>query len=203
MSSRGYQLHSMIVADESQYEWASTDYSKLCIKSGTTIPTGLSASVRATTSHTTGSETDATSTHTFIIPTLFDAVSMIDGVIEGTLKLGALVGAGNPGDYIDVTNASLALRAMDSTGSARTIMADSEIWSGSIQVFEGGALETEQLMYWLDVSDAIVNPDERILVDLTITYTVLDTLSTDDFYAYIYCTLDTDETTITLPFVMV
>jgi len=202
MSSRGYQLYNMLFATQSQYSWGGTDYTKLSIKSGTTIPTGLTTTARTTTTHSTGSVTDATSTHTFIIPTQFDAVTIIDGIIEGTLKIGAICGAANPGDWIEVTKAEITLRAIDTAGSTRTLLSAQEVWSGSIKVFDGGALETLQFMYWIEVDDIILESDERIVVDVTLTYSILDALGVDLFYAYVYCTLDTDETTITLPFVM-
>lgn len=202
MSSRGYLQHNMLFATQSQYSWGGTDYTKLSIKSGTTIPTGLTTNVRTTTTHNTGSVTDATTVQTFIIPSQFDAVTIIDGIIEGTLKIGAICGDANPGDWIEVTKAEITLRAIDTTGSARTIAAIQEVWSGSIKVFDGGALETVQLMYWLDVDDIVLESDERIVVDVTLTYTVDDQLGIDEFFAYVYCTKDTDETTITLPFVM-
>jgi hypothetical protein len=192
----------MVIATESDFTWGGSDYTFLSFKDGTTVPTGLSTSAY-TSQLQQGSVTDGTFTKTFIVPTVFDAVTIIDGTIEGTLKLGVYIPEfAHTGDSITITKAELTIRAIDTAGTPRTLEAIQEIWSGSISQTGGSGTNTEQMMYWVEVSDMIIDASERMVFDFTITYTVVDTLDDDDFYARIYCTLDTDETTITLPFVM-
>jgi len=201
MSTRGYQQHNMIVASSSQYSWGGTDYSKFALKSGTTIPTGLSTS--ATTSYSrTGSATDATRVFTFIIPTVFDAVSIIDGTTEGTIKLGVnSPTGGDVDDSMEITKVELTINAIDISGSSREISPITQIWEGSVYS-ESDDIETLQSMYWADLSKVIVKANERIALDYTLTYTSVDPDNDKSQTISIYCTQDTDETTITLPFVM-
>lgn len=201
MSSRGYQQHNMIVASSSQYSWGGTDYSRFALKSGTTIPTGLSTSATASYSRV-GSATDATYTFSFIIPTVFDAVSIIDGTTEGTLKLGVdAPSGGDLSDSMEITKAELTINAIDISGSSREISPITQIWEGSIYS-ESDGIVTLQNMYWVDLSKVIVNPAERISLDYTLTYTSVDPDNDKSMTMSIYCTQDTNETTITLPFVM-
>lgn len=203
MSSRGYQQHNLIVANDSQYSWGGSDYSLLALKSGTTVPDGLSTNVRTgETRNSQVSITGATFTKDFIIPTVFDAVSIIDGTIEGTIKLAAFDDStGGASDYCEVVKAELTINAIDSSGSSTTIAAKQEIWSGQIRSTHQD-LVTAQVMYWIDVRRAIVNANERIVLEYTITYNTVDQFENENMAAYIYCTIDTDETTITIPFVM-
>ena len=201
MGVRGYQKYNIVVTTESQYTWASTDYTLFGLRTDVTIPSGLSTETSVSDT-TTGSTTDKEFTKTFIIPGVFDVLTIIDGTISGTIKLAAENDSATVPDTITITKAELTLRAMDSTGSARTISAKQEIWSGSLQTVGGQAIQTLQLMYWAEVEDIQIYANERILIDYTITYTTVDTLATDTFSAYIYCTPDTDETTMTMPFVM-
>jgi len=201
MSSRGYQQHNLIVAIDSQYSWGGTDYSWFALKSGTTIPTGLSTSATASYSRV-GSATDATRVFTFIIPTVFDAVSVIDGTTEGTIKLGVnSPTSGDQGDSMEITKASLTINAIDINGSSREISPITQIWEGSIESISAGIV-TLQSMYWIDLSKVIVKANERIALDYTLTYTSVDPDNDKSQTMSIYCTQDTDETTITLPFVM-
>jgi len=193
----------MIVASESQYSWGGSDYALLALKSDTIVPDGLGTSVSTgITRNNQASITDATFTKSFIIPTVFDAVSIIDGTAEGTLKLGAydnITGGGD--DYMEITKAELIINAIDISGSSREISAIKEIWAGSVKSMNDG-LVTKQFMYWIDLEDVTVNANERVVLDYTITYSTVDAFANEDMSASIYCTQDTDETTITLPFVM-
>lgn len=201
MGIRGYQKFNMIVASESQYSWASTDYSLIALNSDTTLPTGLStAASTGTSSHTV---TDATLTKSFIIPRVFDVFSVIDGTVEGSLKLYALVGSSShTSDWSEVTKATVAMRAIDSSGSTRTVSAAQEVWSGSLKCEDDGSTDTKQIMYWIDVEDVVIQANERLLIDYTLTYSIYDYLDDDTLGVGMYCTQDTDETAITLPFVM-
>ena len=204
MGIRGYQQHNMIIASESQYTWGGTDYTNLALRSDTTIPTGLSTSDYLEVQRNNQSSiTDATFTESFIIPTVFDVLSIIDGTIAGTIKLQTRIeGTYSVTSWISITKAELTIRAIDSAGSARTIASKQTIFSGEVKAEHGTLTASAQFMYWIDVEDVIVSANERIVLDYTITYSTHDSLAQDDFRARLYCTPDTDETTITLPFVM-
>lgn len=203
MSSRGYQQYNMIIATDSKKSWGGTDYTHLALDSASTIPTGLGTTNSTGETRTNQpSVTGAQFTKTFIIPTVFDAVSIIDGTIEGTLKLNASKGPdGHVNNYLRITNADLGIRAIDTSGASRTIVVSDEIWAGAVYVPSEGSVST-QLIYWLDVADVIINANERIVFDFTITYETIDVGSTDTMTASIYCTESTNETTVTLPLVM-
>lgn len=203
MAIRGYQEYVLIITDDSQYSWGGTDYDLVALKSDTTIPSGLS-----TTAYTgeernnQASITGATFTKSFIIPTVYDVLTIIDGTISGTLKLAAYDNiTGSPSDYCEVVKAELTIKAIDSSGTSRTVAAKQEIWSGQVRSTNDGTI-TAQMMYWIDVEEAIVEANERIVLDYTITYNTLDSGSDEDMAAYLYCTQGTDEAKITLPFVM-
>lgn len=204
MSSRGYLKHNMIVVAESKYPWGGTDYTQFALKSDTTIPTGLSTSTYLEERRNgQPSITDATFTETFIIPTVFDAISIIDGTIEGTIKLEAHIeGTYTASSFVSITKAELTIRAIDSTGTARTISSKRDIWTGEIKADTGSTTTSAQLIYWTDVEDVIVYSNERVVLDYTITYSTYDSLSQDDLRARLYCTPETDEMAVTLPFVM-
>lgn len=204
MGIRGYQKHIPIITTESQYSWGGTDYTQLALKSDTTIPAGLNSADYAEMQRENQPDiTDATFVESFIIPTVFDVLTIVDGTIEGTIKLQAMIiGTYSVTSYISITKAELTIRAIDSAGSARTIAAKQTIWSGEIKAEDGATTTAEQLMYWIDVEDMSVSANERIVLDYTITYSTDDIFAQDDFRARLYCTPDTDETTITLPFVM-
>lgn len=201
MGMRGYQQYDMIIAGESQYSWGGTDYTHLALKLGTTIPTGMSTSnSTGITRNNQPSITGATFDRSFIIPTVFDVLSIIDGTMSGTIKLGAYDDP-TGGASCEITKAELTLLAIDASGTERTIATKQEIWAGSIYSWNDGWV-TKQMMYWIDVVDAIVYAKERIVLKYTITYSTVDGFASDEQKAHIYCTPDTDETTITLPFVM-
>lgn len=203
MAIRGYQQYDLIITDDSQYTWGGTDYSLIAIKSDTTIPTGLSTTAYiGETRNNQPSITGAEFTKSFIIPTVYDVLTIIDGTISGTIKLAAYDDIiGGAGDYCEVVKAELTIKAIDTAGASRTVAAKQEIWSGQIRSTNDGTISA-QMMYWIDVEEAIVEANERIVLDYTITYNTQDGGSDEDMAAYIYCTQDTDETTITLPFVM-
>jgi len=95
----------------------------------------------------------------------------------------------------------LTINAIDINGSSREISPITQIWEGSIESISAGIV-TLQSMYWIDLSKVIVKANERIALDYTLTYTSVDPDNDKSQTMSIYCTQDTDETTITLPFVM-
>jgi len=202
MSTRGFYQLNMLQTTESQYSWGGTDYTSFALESGTTIPTGLGTTNTKTFSRDDQpSVVDATADFNFIFPTTLDAISIIDGTISGTLKLGdEIIDAGAA--TITLTKAEVTLKAIDDTGSSRNITEKKEIWSGTIVATSLGGAVNKQVMYWIDVEDAIISASERVVIDFTITFTTVDASANSQMRIYVYCTPSSDETTITLPFVM-
>lgn len=204
MSTRGYQKYEMIIASGSKFAFGGTDYTLLALNPNTVIPSGVATSSYTSQQFTPIQDTTIgeTKTFTFIIPNQLDAVSIIDGATEGTLKISAQTLTHAVTEYIDITNIDIGLRAVDSTGSIRQLSDDLEIWSGSIKALGNAATTTAQLLQFSSITDAIVYSNERVLVDFTVTFDTYDLVTRSPFQIDIWATLDADETTITLPFVM-
>lgn len=209
MGMRGYQKYDMYVMDDTVFTWASTDYTHASLGTGVTIPTGIGAADYTSEEVIDpGDTTDQTFTKTFIVPSVFDALTILDGTISGTIKLASVLldELAASGDTLEITDAELTIRAIDSAGSARTIEAKQTIWTGSVASQGGsggqGVVVSQQIVYFVNVEDAILYANERIVLDFTITYDTVDLLVNNEFSARIYCTAGTDETTVTLPFVM-
>lgn len=202
MSSRGYHKLNMLQTTESIYSWGGTDYTAMVLDDGETIPSGV-----GTSNYTTGgrvdlpSITDTTQDFVYIFPSVIDAVSIIDGIISGTFKLGVEVTDAGAAT-ITATKAEVTLKAIDTSGTSRDMSDKKQIWSGSISQSSLGGITTVHVMYWVGAEDAIIESNERLAVTLTVTFSTVDGSSNSHCLLYIYCTPNVDDTTITLPFVM-
>ena len=205
MSSRGYQKHDLIKLAASDYEWASTTYTRVGLTAGSASPDGLGLDTDIVFSSTgsippvSGSETVS-----YIIPSILDAVSIIDGIIEMTLNMYvALADTVTTDVYSKITKIELTVRAIDDVGSSRDIVPIHDIWTGTFQIGTGltsPASDTRQLIIWTDVSDAVLDSSERMVVDLKITYEINARFATGSVGFDV--TAGTDASTISLPFVM-
>lgn len=205
MSSRGFQKHDLIKLTASDYEWASTTYTRVALTAGSASPDGLGldTDIVATVEDTT--VTNGTVTVSYIIPTVFDAVSIIDGIIESTFNLYVgLTGTVLVEYYATISKLEMTIKAIDTDGSSRDLVANHEVWSGTLTITgkTTPSSSTKQLIVWTDVSDSIVDASERIVVDLKFTYSGYTLVAGPHAQVGLDVTAGTDATTISLPFVM-
>ena len=207
MATRGKLKHALYSMIRSTYTWGGTTYSKMAVADGTTAPDGLGNDTLQLASHEgSSSGTDSTATTSFIIPSVIDAVSIISGVLESTFKVYASTVGSNiiSGDFMEITEIERAVRGVDSTGASRDLIPTATIWSGSI--IRGGSASqgttTAQFLFLEDAPKIKIEASERIVVDYTITYSYNMSFSSNYARCGINLAEASDESTITIPFVM-
>ena len=204
MSSRGYQDFNMRIAGNSPREWGGSSYTSIMFGNSDLYPPAVITASSATITHTVGVSGDYSASETFdvIVPTVFDAVSIIDGTVVGNLKVGIVKTALN-NTSSTLKKVSVVLSTVDSDGTT-DIVKTIEVWTGTLtSEYDGGEdLKTLQTRYWVEVNDLILSSDQRLLVSYTLDFDVVTIGTASSTRLYVYCTDETYETTIALPLVM-
>lgn len=205
MGIRGYQKYTMHVLIDDAITWGGSGYNQLALGGDITVPSGIGADdYTEVTSINQPAATGVTFTERFLIPNVFDALTIVDGTLSGTIKLATaytaqLLGTGT----LDITKAELEVIAVNSAGSERTINTKAEIWTGSIETTETiDELISQQIIFMIQMEEAELLANEKIALDFTITYDNSNSASGRSYLVRLYATVGTDEMTTTLPFIM-
>lgn len=204
MGSRGYHDFNMRVAGNSPVDWGGTDYSSIMFQVSDTYPPAVITESFAYIPHSAGASGNYSTSETFdvIIPTVFDAVSIIDGTITGNIRVGI--------SKTDLDNSSSTLTSIDAiltiveSDGTSAVVKTKEVWAGALASIYIGSeqLETLQTRFWVDVNDIVLSSDQRLLVSYTLNFDVVTLGFISATRLYVYCTDETYETTISLPMVM-
>ena len=203
MASRGYQDLNMRVAGNSPYAWGGSNYTLIMFGAGDSYPSAVvtAAFTSFQTPDTPAGTNDIEHVHDFdvIVPDIYDAMSIIEGTVKGNIRFGVShFGVG--GEYTRITNINLILNAVDTNGSVRELSSNS-VWSGTLQA----TTTTEvilQTRYWIDVEKIILDSSERLVCQFEFTATVHSIQAGDHGTLFLHCTNETEETAVSLPFVM-
>lgn len=197
-----YQELIALCFAESVYSWGGTDYSTMLLNTGINVPDSVSLDSKIEKG--VGNRDGFSGTHEFIFitPLPYDFISIMDGTIQGNVKVGVRVPSSHGTDFLKITKVEISFNAVDVEGNVRVLVDYFTIWTGSI---EAGSSETKTkgIMFWATVSDAAIQSDERLQCAYRVSYSGYDYLGNEvPFYLQLYTGKSTQDTMINLPFVM-
>jgi len=195
---RAYQQFLMVPFTDSKYTWASTDYTKLFVKSDLDIPSNISTSVDLMTSISTGT---GTITHSFMSPDIFDSLAVIDGVLYGNVTARCWVNStGTASAQSIITAIDIKLEEVESDGTSTTIV-EQDLGIPTVAATLGTTVE-KGIMFWVPVSHVELEPGNRLKVSFVIHWQGVDTLNQTSRQVGFATDYSLKEMAITMPFVL-
>lgn len=200
MAFRSYQKIYAQKMSQSVYTWGGTNYSNILHLQGEAVPDAVSVAAYDQVTDK-GSDSDLVICHDikFVLPYPFDINSVIDGTVSGNVKVSVYGKSDTEGNVSSLRAIYVQLLAVDSTGVSRPLCAKTTIWSGDkTSMYE--EIKTVSVMYWLNVNEQ-VRLDERVVLHVQ-TYGYVGKARLDSGWSRLYCGKNTDELSITLPFII-
>jgi hypothetical protein len=199
---RGYKELTCIKFADSDFTWGSTTSEYIMLDSGVTIPTNVSTTDIVSSSVTPDwPAATGTKTYTFLLPDVFDVVSVMDGTAYGSFRLYTNVnGTGTSGSYAEITSVDITLEAVDSDDNTRELFSDT-VWTGSCKA-ELGETVYLGIMYWFDMKKQEIACNERLALTIEFDYTSNDLHENSSRKVGITCSADDKDMTLTLPFIV-
>jgi hypothetical protein len=201
MAFRSYQKIYGQKMTRTTFVWGGTTYSHILHLDGDAVPDSVEVS-DYTKVYGVGSWDTPTLCieQNHVLPYPFDIASAIDGTVSGTLKAVARGSGDQYGSMAKLTELRIQLFAVDSDGNQRDLSGAQTVWSGT-EVSSYDNLKTVAIEYWFLMS-AHLTADERLVLNVRVygysggyTGNVLADLK-------LYHTKNTDELSITLPFII-
>jgi hypothetical protein len=198
MTATAFQDLLALKFAESSYTWNSTEYSQMLLQSGVSIPSGVSMNEYI---EKTAPFSETPVEFDFIAPMPYDIIAVIDGTIQGNIKCGVRHDSGSTyTSWTELTKIELKFSTIDDNGNSDILMDFSTVWEGSLIAED--TLQTIGMMYWMNIQDAQIQSDDRLVLTVRLSYSINDRDSFDDHWVRVYCGKDTQDTMLSLPFVM-
>ncbi len=163
-----------------------------------TIPDSVAATQYVSASSFGTYSTPATGINAnFILPYPLDLVSVIDGVVTGSVKISHYGYGDVDGTTSTLRTIKVQLKAIKSDGTSRNLTELVTIWSGLSEALYQ-TTKTVSLMYWLNVN-ANISADERIVLNVQTTG---HSGASNFAWHRLFADKNTDTLSITLPFII-